>query len=114
MKGITDVSTGASQVKSARGGKVFSAPKTKISFYLDLFTLSIERSRLSQEQANLEKRQSQIKTKMERNQKRLDEIRAELLIRAKRVEEEEVEKLASSPPEAKPPSRKWQTVAVEY
>ena len=114
MKGITDVSAGASQVKSARGGKVFSAPKTKNSSYLDLFILSIERTRLSQGQANLEKRQSQIKAKMERNQKRLAEIGAELRIKARQVEEAEVEKVAALPPEAKPPSKKWQTVAVEY
>lgn len=114
MKGITDVSAGASQVKSAKGGKVFSAPKTKNSFYLDLFTLSIERARLGQEQANLEKRQSQIKAKMERNHKRLDEISAEMRLIARRVEGEEVNKATASSPEAKPTNKRWQTLAVRY
>lgn len=114
MKGISDTAVGASYVKSARGGKIRSAPKSKHSSYLDLFSLAIERNRLTQEQANLGKRRSQIEVRMERNQTRLDEIRCQLQAMGECIRDEESKRPAASQPNVKLPSKRWRTVSANY
>ena len=115
MKGISDVSARAAYIKSAKGGRVRSAKKTKNSSYLELLTLNAERSRLAQEKANLLKICFTAEAKMERIQKRLEEIGAKMLSISQRIhEEEEAEKMESPQPEEKLPKKKWQAVAADY
>jgi len=87
MKGITDVSAGTVEVKSARGSRVRSAPKSKSSSYLEIFTANVERIRLVQEQENLGKRQFQIEARMARNQKRLADIQTKMQSILQRTQE---------------------------
>ena len=115
MKGISDVSARVTYIKSAKGGRVCSAPKTKNSSYLELFTLNIERSRLAQEKANLLKIRFTSDAKMEHIQKKLEEIGAQMLSVSQRIhEEEEAEKMESPQPEEKLPGKRWQAVAADY
>ena len=114
MKGITDVPAGATQVKSARGGRVCSAPKMETSSYLEIFTTNLERVRLRQEQSNLAKRRISIDDKMTRNEMRLREIQARMHSLAQRTVKKESDKVAPEPRNAKPPLKKWQTVAADY
>jgi len=114
MRGITDVSAGTVQVKSAKGGKVRSAPRGGNSSYLDIFLLNVERIRLNQEQANLNKRRSHIDARMERNQKKLDEIRAQMQLMGQCIQEKEAEEVSGSRPKVRLPSKRWQTMPAEY
>jgi hypothetical protein len=114
MKGISDVLGGTRQAKSARGGQLRSAPKTKNSMYLELFTMNMERFRLNQEQASLGRRQSQIEAKMRRNQNRLNEIEGEIRSRAERILQEKALEPTVSPPEKKDNRKGWQTIAADY
>lgn len=113
-KGITDTPATMTLVKSAKGGRLRSAPKTEANSYLDLFVAHVERLRLSQEQTNLGKRKAQIETRMRRNQKRLDEISAALRSGAQRVVDEETAETPVSRPADELPSKKWRTVAADY
>ncbi|MDD5094845.1 MAG: hypothetical protein PHV74_10770 [Dehalococcoidia bacterium] len=117
MKGITDVAAGATRVKSARGGKLLSAPRTKNTSYLDLFSLQIERSRLNQEAVNLNKRRGQIEGKLAIIQKRLEEIREAMLLSARKITDEESKEAQASdekPAASKPPSKNWRAMPMEY
>ena len=114
VKGITDTPATMTLVKSARGGNVRSAPRTEGSAYLDLFTTHVERIRLRQEQANLDKRKAQIETRMRRNQVRLDEIQATLQSGAQIIVRKESSEIPVSKPMDKLPSKKWRTVAADY
>ena len=114
IKGISDTSATVTLVKSARGGRLRSAPETEASSYLDLFTAHVERLRLRQEQANLGKRRAQIETRMKRNQKRLDEIGARLRVGAQGIIDEEDGETGISVPAAGPPPKSWRTVAADY
>ena len=114
MNGITDVSAGTVEVKSARGSRVRSAPKSKSSSYLEIFTINIERIRLLQEQENLEKRQFQIEARMARNQKRLADIQTKMQSVLQRTQESEASAAEISPPKMKLPSKRWKTVSLDY
>ena len=111
MKSITEISSSASRIKSARGIRLRAAPKkSKDSSYLDLFLLNKEKSKLQQEQSNLAKKQAQ-------NQKRLDEVEANIESVTKTVgeykgvlEREEV----SAPKPKLPPNKKWQKMSLDY
>ncbi|GEM_PF-4049086 len=114
MKGITDVPAGAVDVKSARGSRVRSAPKSKSSSYLEIFTANIERIRLVQEQENLRKRQFQIEARMAINQKRLADIQTKMESILQRTQEQEVRATEISPSNMKLPSERWKTVSLDY
>jgi len=114
MKSITDVSAGTVEVKSARGSRVRSAPKSKSSSYLEIFTANVERIRLVQEQENLGKRQFQIEARMARNKKRLADIQTKMQSILQRTQEREVKATEISPSNVKLPSKRWKTVSLDY
>jgi len=114
MKGITDVSAGNAELKSAKGSRVSSAPKSKSSSYLQIFTINIERIRLLQEQENLRRRQFQIEAKLAVNQKRLADIQTKMTSVLQRTQESEVRATEISPSKMKLPSKRWKTVSLDY
>jgi len=109
MKSITDLSRGADDIPSARGGRLRCAPKSKESSYVDLLILHKKQIRLNKERQQLEK-------KMERNQQQLGDISDEIWKAKKNIEELEMEASGEQPPKIKrgKPARKWQTVTVDY
>lgn len=111
MKSVTDISTGASHVKSASGVKLRSAPrKAKDTAYLDLFLLNKEKARLRQEQNHLGRRQEQ-------NQKKLAEVEANMESAEKAAGEcrTETEDAKGPPPEQeRRPRKNWQRMTLDY
>lgn len=107
MKSITDLDTlGADDLKSARGGKLRSAPHSKEISYIDMFLLRKKQVRGEKEQRRLERRKK-------RGQGQLAEISDEMQQAKKNIDElesgEEAPKVSR-----KKPAKKWQTMTLDY
>ena len=110
MKSISDLSSGADNIKSAKGGKLHSAPKSKETAYMDMFILH-------KKQARLEKEKQQLGKRSERNQQQLAEISDEMEQAKKSVDELEMEnkdEVSKVSPKKKKPGKKWQTITLDY
>jgi len=109
MKSISDLSTGADDIPSARGGRLRCAPKSKESSYVDMLILHKKQARLKKEQQQLEK-------KRERNQQQLGEISDEMEKAKRNIDELEMEKSGEEAPKVKreKPVQKWQTMTLDY
>jgi len=109
VKGISDLSSGADNIKSAKGGKLRSAPKSEETAYMDMFILH-------KKQARLKKMEQQLGKRTERNQQQLGEISDEMQQAKKSVAKLEMEKSGEEAPKVrqKKPAKKWQTVPLDY
>jgi len=106
MKSISDLSSGADNIKSARGAKLRSAPKSEGTVYMDMFILHKKQARLKKEQQQLGKRN-------ERIQQQLAEISDEMEQAKKNAEELESGEEAPKVSRRKP-AKKWQTMTLDY
>jgi len=106
MKSISDLSSGADNVKSARGAKLRSAPKSKETSYMDMFILHKKLARLKKEKQQLGQRN-------ERNQQQFAEISDEMEQAKKNIDELE---RGEEAPKVSPrkPAKKWQTMTLDY
>ena len=107
MKSISDLSSGADNVKSARGAKLRSAPKSKDAAYMDMFILRTKLSRLKKESEQLVKRG-------ERNQQQCAEISDDMREAKKDIAELESGVVAPKVSPKKPSNKKWQTMTLDY
>ncbi len=104
MKSIRDLPN----VKSARGVKVRSAPKSKDAAYMDMFILHTKLARLKMERQHLSKR-------TERNQQQHAELSDEMQQAKKEIAEMELENGEETPKvKQKNPANKWQTMPLDY
>jgi len=108
MKSISDLSSGADNIKSARGAKLRSAPKSEGTAYMDMFILHKKQARLKKEKQQLGKR-------TERIQQQLAEISDDMQQAKKNAEELEMEN-GEEVPKVSPekPAKKWQTMTLDY
>jgi len=109
MKSISDLSSGADNIKSARGGKLRSAPHSKETSYIDMFLLRKKQVREEKEQRRLERRKK-------RGQGQLAEISHEMQQAKKNIDELEMERSGEEAPKVSPkkPAKKWQTMTLDY
>jgi len=109
MKGISGLSSGADNVKSARGGKLRSAPKSEGTAYMDMFILHKKLGRLKKEKQQLGKRNG-------RNQQQFAEIADEMEQAKKSIDKLEMERSGEEAPKVrrKKPAKKWQTMTLDY
>jgi len=109
MKSISDLSSGAGNIKSAKGGKLRSAPKSEGTVYMDMFMLHKKEVRLKKEKEQLAKRSG-------RSQQQLAEIADEMQQAKKNIDELEMEKNGEEATKVrrKKPAKKWQTMTLDY
>ena len=115
MKSITDVSSSTPRAQTARGIKPHAAPKkSKGGSYLDLFTLNIEKAKLSQELLNIEKHQVRSTTTKESIQTRLSQIEKQIQVTSERLRENQSKKENVKPSKTISPSKKWRVLSADY
>ena len=108
MKSISDLSSGADNVKSARGARIRSAPKSEGTAYMDMFILHKKAARLKKEKQQLGQRN-------ERIQQQLAEISDEMEQAKKNVDELEMENGGEAPKVSRrKPAKKWQAMTLDY
>ena len=103
VRGVTELD-GLRDIRTMHSSKKRSIPRVQSSAYLELYMLRKEKDRLEKEVHILEKRKKS-------NQKRIDEISAEM----KRLEKEEAMGRQASPRGFKKPSEKdWKAMSLKY
>jgi hypothetical protein len=103
VQGVTELS-GLRNIRTMNSSNKRSIPRVRSSAYLELYMLRKEKNRLEKEVNILEKRKKS-------NQKRIDEIIAEM---EKLEKEEAMGRQASSGGIKKPSEKKWKTMSLKY
>ena len=107
---------GLSDLRTVTTHHISSKPQRKGTTYLDLFALSMERQRLEQELAGIERRRKRIFDRLADVQESMNRLvnaaEQEKIAQNSSVKLEPGCKSASSSPPSH--GRKWRTVAVDY
>ncbi len=112
MKEITRAK-GLADLRTATTHHIGSKPPRKGTTYLDLFALSMERQRLEQELAGVERRQKRILDRLAEANSAMEKLREE-------AQQENVAQSSSVKPGADPPGAaiklpgRWKKMAVGY
>jgi len=106
---------GLDELKTVTTHHIASKPPRKGTTYLDLFTLSMERQRLEQELAGIERRRKRICNRLAEVQKDMEkltnEVREGRVIQGSSAESAPAVQLSAK---TEPEERQWKKMTVDY
>jgi len=106
---------GLGELRTVTTHHIPSKPPRKGTTYLDLFALSMERQRLEQELASIERRRKHILDRLARVQSAIEKLN-EVAQREKAAESSSTERAGNQQvaPSEPPKGRPWKKVVIDY